>query len=68
MTATYLMLSMLFGTFGVGFVMYAKNAGKLVPGLVGGALMIVPYFISNIALMLIVCGILTLMPFVFRDL
>jgi len=68
MTATYLMLSMLFGTFGVGFVIYAKKAGKLIPAIAGAALMVVPYFISNIPLMVIVSVALTALPFVFRDL
>jgi hypothetical protein len=68
MTATYLMLSMLFGTFGIGFVIYAKKAGKLIPAIVGGTLMVVPYFISNIPLMVIVSVTLTALPFVFRDL
>jgi hypothetical protein len=68
MTATYLMLSMLFGTFGLGFVIYAKKAGKLVPAIAGAALMVIPYFISNVAVMAIVCGALTVLPFVFREL
>ncbi|HWE02122.1 MAG TPA: hypothetical protein VG326_06890 [Tepidisphaeraceae bacterium] len=67
MTATYLMLSMLFGTFGFGFVMYAKNAGKLLPAIAGAALMVLPYCISNIAAMTIVCVGLTAIPFIFRE-
>ena len=68
MTATYLMLSMLFGTVGFGFVIYAKNAGKILPAIAGVALMVLPYFISNIAVMSIVCVTLTALPFVFREL
>lgn len=68
MTASYLMLSMLFGTFGLGFVIYAKKAGKLLPAIAGAALMVVPYFLTNIALMVIVCAALTAFPFIFREL
>jgi hypothetical protein len=67
MDATSLILSMLFGTFGFGFVMYARNAGKLVPAIAGAALMFVPYFIPNVYLLVIVCLVLTALPFVFRD-
>jgi hypothetical protein len=68
MTASYLMLSMLFGTFGLGFVIYAKKAGKMVPAVAGAALMVIPYFIPNVALMVVVCVALTALPFVFREL
>jgi len=68
MTATYLMLSMLFGTFGFGFIIYAKKAGKLLPAIAGGALMVIPYFIGNVAVMTVVCVALTALPFVFREL
>jgi hypothetical protein len=68
MDATSLMLSMLFGTFGFGFVLYAKKEGKLLPAVAGAALMIIPYFISNVPILVIVCLGLTALPFVFRDL
>ena len=68
MIVSYLMLSMLFGTFGLGFVLYAKNAGKLLPAIAGAALMVVPYFLTNIVLMVIVCAALTALPFIFHEL
>ena len=68
MDATTLMLSMLFGTFGLGFIMYARKAGKLVPGIAGLALLIVPYFVPNVTLLVLVCLALTASPFIFRDL
>jgi hypothetical protein len=63
---TSLMLSMLFGAFGTGFLMYGKKAGQLVPILVGLALMVCPYFLPNVGVMLIVCLILTAVPFLLR--
>ncbi|HZK82144.1 MAG TPA: hypothetical protein VFC46_13775 [Humisphaera sp.] len=59
---------MLFGTIGFGFVIYAKNAGKILPAIAGIALMIVPYFIPNVAVMSVVCIGLTALPFIFREL
>jgi hypothetical protein len=66
MDATSLMLSMLFGTCGLGFLMYGKKAGSVLPMGVGVALMVCPYFIPNVVVLLIVCLLLTAVPFVFR--
>jgi hypothetical protein len=67
MDATSLMISLLFGAVGMAFVMYARKAGRLVPAAAGVGLMVLPYFISSVALLLIVCVALTAVPFVFRD-
>jgi hypothetical protein len=68
MNGTTLMLSMLFGTIGLGFVMYSKKAGVIVPAVAGLGLMVLPYFISNALIMSLVCVVLIAVPFVFRDL
>ena len=68
MNATSLMLSMLFGTVGLGYLMYAKNAGRFAPAIAGVALMVVPYFISSVLVMVIACLALVAMPFVLREL
>jgi hypothetical protein len=62
------MLSMLFSTVGVGFVMYAKKAEKLVAGIAGAILIVVPYLISNNYVLVPVCLVLIVLPFIFRDL
>ena len=67
MDTTSLMLSMLFGTIGMGFLMYGKKAAQILPMGVGLALMICPYFIPNVAILLVVCLALTAVPFVVRD-
>jgi hypothetical protein len=67
MDMTSLMLSMLFGTIGCGFLMYGKKAGEVLPMGVGLALMVCPYFIANVAAMTVVCGALTATPFVLRQ-
>ena len=66
MDTTHFMLSMLFGTIGMGFLMYAKKAGQAIPGIAGMVLMVCPYFLPNVAAMLIVCILLTAAPFVIR--
>jgi hypothetical protein len=68
MDPTSLMMSMIFGTFGLGFLMYARKAGRIVPGVVGLILMVCPYFIPNVTIMVIVCTILTAIPFFLRHL
>jgi hypothetical protein len=61
-----LMLSLLFGSIGMGFLMYGKNAGQLVPIGAGLALMLCPYFIPNTIILLIVCCLLMAVPFVVK--
>lgn len=67
MNASTLLLSLVFGTVGMGFVMYAKRAGEFIPAVVGIALMVIPYFFASAWVMLLVCGALTAVPFVVRD-
>jgi hypothetical protein len=64
MDMTSVMLSMLFGMIGMGFLMYGKKASEVMPMGVGVALMVCPYFITNVIAMLVVCGALTVVPFV----
>jgi hypothetical protein len=61
------MLSMLFGTIGFGFIIYSRKAGVIVPAVAGVGLTVVPWFISNAWLLVLVCGVLTAIPFVIRD-
>jgi hypothetical protein len=68
MDTTSLMLSVLFGAIGMGFLVYGKKAGRLVPVVAGLALMVVPYFIANNVLMGGVCIALSAAPFLLRDL
>jgi len=66
MDTSLLMLSMLFGTIGLGMLMYGKKAGRLVPIIAGLALVTVPYFIPNLIVLLIVCAALTAAPWALR--
>jgi hypothetical protein len=67
MDTTSLMLSMLYGTIGLGFFMYGKKAARLVPMISGASLMICPYFIPNTAIMSIVCIALAAVPYFLRS-
>ncbi len=67
MDTTSLMLSLLFGTIGMGMLMYGKKAGRMVPLGAGLALMIVPNCIPNVIANSIVCCILTAMPWIVRE-
>jgi hypothetical protein len=67
MTLNQFMLSFFWGMIGVGFFMYGKRAGRLVPLLVGVGLMIIPYFIASLIYMSLACIALCALPWVFRD-
>ncbi len=57
---------MVFGSFGLGFFMYGKKQKAIVPLLVGIALFIFPYFISDVTMLVIVGAILVVLPYFVR--
>jgi len=61
-----LIWGMVFGAIGLGFFMYGKKQKAIVPLLVGIALFIFPYFISDITLLVIVGAILVVLPYFVR--
>lgn len=67
MDPTSLMLSLLFGMIGMGMFMYGRKASRIVPLFAGGGLMVVPYFISSLMLLVLVCAGLMAMPWVIRE-
>jgi hypothetical protein len=66
MDGNLLMASMLFGSIGLGMLMYGKKAGRPVPLIAGLALLTIPYFIPNLLILAIVCSVLTALPWVLR--
>ncbi len=62
-----LMLSFLFGTFGLGYFIYGKKQANWIAMVCGAGLMIFPYFVSNAWIMVAVGLIVMALPFVFRD-
>lgn len=67
MDGNALMLSLLFGSIGLGLFVYGKKAGRLVPLGSGLALMTLPYFIPNLLIQGVVCVILTVLPWFLRN-
>ena len=63
MDMTSLMISLLFGMIGTGFIMYGKKASQMVPMGAGAALLVCPYLIPNLPAQVIVCSLLTAVPF-----
>lgn len=66
MTASSLFWSMVFGSFGLGFFVYGKKQGAIIPLICGLALMIFPYFVSNIILLVAIGIALLAIPYFFR--
>ena len=67
MDASLLMVSLVFGMIGMGMFMYGKKAGRPIPLAAGAGLMVVPYFITHLVVMLIVCSAITAVPWLLRD-
>jgi hypothetical protein len=63
MNVNWLLLSMVYSTIGLGMFMYGKNAVRFVPLIAGLLLMIVPYFLSSLLWMSVVCVALMASPF-----
>lgn len=61
-----LLWGVLFGSVGVGFFIYGKKQKAPVPLFAGVALFLVPYFISNVYLLVIVGAVLTALPYFIR--
>ena len=57
---------LLFGSVGIGFFVYGKKQRKIVPLACGLALMIFPYFVSNIFLLVIIGIALMAVPYFVR--
>lgn len=56
----------LFGSVGVGFFIYGKRQKAPVPLAAGIALFLVPYFISNVYLLVLVGVVLSALPYFIR--
>ena len=61
-TASGLMLSILFGSIGLGYFVYGKKQSNLVALVAGLLLMVIPYLINNNYLLSAACVLLMLAP------
>ena len=65
-TATGLMWGLLFGSIGVGFLIYGKRQKAIIPLCVGIALCVFPYFIANVYMLVLVGLVLVAIPYFVR--
>ncbi len=63
-----LLWGVIFGGIGLGFFTYGKKQKAVVPLLIGLALFIFPYFISNVYLLVLVGSALVAVPYVIKKL
>lgn len=58
-----LLISLIWGSFGLGYFVYGKKQQRAVPLLSGLALMGFPYFVSNLVLSIVIGVALLASPF-----
>jgi hypothetical protein len=61
-----LLWGLLFGSIGLGFSIYGKKQRAIVPLLCGVALIIYPYFVSNVILLVAIGIVLMAIPYFIR--
>ncbi len=61
-----LMWAMLFGAIGLGFFVYGKKQRMIMPLFAGIALMVFPYFVSNVYLLVMIGVGVTALPYFLR--
>ncbi|MEI7947873.1 MAG: hypothetical protein WCJ02_14320 [bacterium] len=66
MTASVLVWGLLFGSIGVGFFIYGRKQRAPVPLICGIALIVFPYFVSNIIALVAVGIVLVCIPYFVR--
>ncbi|MDB6162784.1 MAG: hypothetical protein JWL98_216 [Xanthomonadaceae bacterium] len=66
MSTATLMWGVIFGAIGMGFFVYGKRQGAMIPLLCGIALMVFPYFVSNAWATVVVGGLLMAIPYFVR--
>lgn len=66
MNISTLRWGIIFGSIGLGFFVYDKKQKAMIPILSGIALMVFPYFISNIYIMILSGIVLIALPYFIR--
>ncbi len=66
MDATTLFIGLIAGSFGMGYFVYGKKQARAIPLISGIGLCVIPYFIENIPILILVCAALIIAPFVIR--
>lgn len=66
MDASTIIWGVIFGSIGLGFFIYGKRQKSIIPLFSGVGLMVIPYFISNIYILILSGIILAALPFVIK--
>lgn len=66
MNGPWLLWSVFFGSFGLGFFVYGRRQKAVVPLACGLALMIYPYFVSNTIALVAIGAALMAIPYFLR--
>lgn len=66
MDTSSLIWGLLFGSIGLGYLVYGRKQGAIVPLLCGLALMVYPYFVSNTLLVVVLGVVLMVIPYFVR--
>lgn len=66
MNASLLLWGVLFGSLGLGYFIYGKKQGAVMPLVCGLVLMVFPYFISSTWLLVAIGAVLAALPYFFR--
>jgi hypothetical protein len=66
MSTSLLLWGLLFGSVGFGYFLYGKKQSAVVPLVCGIALMIFPYFVSNVLILVVVGIALAALPYFYR--
>ncbi len=67
MTTSALLWSVVFGSLGAGYCLYARKQRALVPFVSGAALIVLPYLITNTFALVAVCTAFAAAPFVIKQ-
>jgi hypothetical protein len=62
-----LLWGLLYGSIGLGFFIYGRKQHAVVPLLCGVALMVFPYFVSNVWLLVAIGALLIAIPYFLRE-
>ena len=66
MNTSSLLWGLLFGSIGLGFLIYGRKQRAVVPLICGLGLMVFPYFVSNTILLVAIGAVLIAIPYFVR--
>ncbi len=67
MAESNLLWSLLFGSIGTGYLLFARQQRRILPFVCGTGLILLPMLLDNLLVLLPGCGLLLAMPWYWRD-